>query len=240
MESTETAHTPASLADLKPGQKLEGRVSKVELFGAFVDIGAEQQGLVHISKLRQGKINRVEDEVHEGDQVEVWVERVDPATGRLELTMIKPVSVQWKDIKPGASFKGKVVRIEKFGAFVDIGAARPGLVHVSEMRDEYDPDPNQIVSVGDEVDVTVIDLDTKKKQIRLSMKPQTLEVPLDEDEPEEALPTAMELALRQAMEGKEQDQAGANADAGGRKAKQRKEMEDILSRTLERKVNTGS
>jgi small subunit ribosomal protein S1 len=240
VESTGTAHAPASLADLKSGQKLEGRVSKVELFGAFVDIGAEQQGLIHISKLRQGKINRVEDVVHEGDQVEVWVEKVDPAAGRLELTMIKPVSLQWKDIKPGATFKGKVVRVEKFGAFVDIGAARPGLVHVSEMRDEYVPDPNQLVSVGDEVDVTVIDLDTKKKQIRLSMKPQTLEVPLEDDEPEEALPTAMEIALRQAMEGKQQHQAGDGEQTGGRRAKQREEMEDILSRTLERKVNTGS
>ena len=158
MESTESTHAPDSLAELKPGQKLEGRVSKVELFGAFVDIGAEQQGLVHISRLRRGKVNRVEDEVHEGDQVEVWVEKVDPAAGRLELTMIKPVSLQWRDIKPGVALKGQIVRIEKFGAFVDIGAARPGLVHVSEMRDEYVADPNQLVSVGDEVDVSVIDI----------------------------------------------------------------------------------
>ena len=240
MESTESTHAPDSLAELKPGQKLEGRVSKVELFGAFVDIGAEQQGLVHISRLRRGKVNRVEDEVHEGDQVEVWVEKVDPAAGRLELTMIKPVSLQWRDIKPGVALKGQIVRIEKFGAFVDIGAARPGLVHVSEMRDEYVADPNQLVSVGDEVDVSVIDVDTKKKQIRLSMKPQSLEVPLDEDEPEEALPTAMEVALRQAMEGKEAPQLGSELDVSRKRAKQRKEMEDILSRTLKRKVNTGS
>jgi len=240
VESTSTSPTSVALADLKEGQKLEGVVSKVELFGAFVDIGAEQQGLIHISKLRHGKVNRVEDEVHEGDRVDVWVEKVDPASGRLELTMIQPVSVQWKDLKPGAIFKGKVVRIEKFGAFVDIGAARPGLVHVSEMRDEFVPDPNQLVSVGDEVDVSVIDIDTKKKQIRLSMKPQSIEVMLEDDEPEQEIPTAMEVALRQAMEGTARDADKGGAESGGRKAKQRAEMEDILSRTLQRKVNTGS
>ena len=240
MESTSISPTSVALADLKEGQKLEGVVSKVELFGAFVDIGAEQQGLIHISKLRHGKVNRVEDEVHEGDRVDVWVEKVDQAAGRLELTMIQPVSVQWKDLKPGATFKGKVVRIEKFGAFVDIGAARPGLVHVSEMRDEFVPDPNQLVSVGDEVDVSVLDIDTKKKQIRLSMKPQSIEVMLEDDEPEQEIPTAMEVALREAMEGKEQGVDKGGAESGGRKAKQRAQMEDILSRTLKRKVNTGS
>ena len=240
MNSSEGTNAPASLSELKPGQKLTGRVSKIELFGAFVDIGAEQQGLIHISKLRQGKINRVQDELHEGDQVEVWVEKVDPAAGRLELTMLKPVSLQWKDIKPGATFKGKVVRIEKFGAFVDIGAVRPGLVHVSEMRDEYVPDPNKLVSVGDEVDVSVIELDAKKKQIRLSMKPQLAEEVPEDDEPIEVLPTAMELALRQAMEGEEQSDSGENDGSNRKRSKQRQEMEDILSRTLERKVNTGS
>ena len=66
--------------------------------------------------------------------------------------------------------KGKVVRLENFGAFIDIGAARPGLVHVSELSSDYVTNPADIVSVGDEVEVRVVELDRKKRQIRLSMK----------------------------------------------------------------------
>jgi transcriptional accessory protein Tex/SPT6 len=239
VDKTESKHAPASLADLKPGQKLTGHVSKVELFGAFIDVGVGQPGLVHISKLQRGKVNRVEDQVKAGDQVEVWVEKVDPVSGRLELTMVKPQSLQWKDIRPGLSLQGEVVRIEKFGVFVDIGAGRPGLVHVSEMRDDYVPDPNQLVSPGDKVDVTVIEVDPKKKQIRLTMKTTAIAEELASGEPEEVIPTAMEVALRQALDGGEAKIEKPDP-AISKKASKRHEMEDILARTLERKVSTSS
>lgn len=239
MDKTESSPAPASLADLNPGQKLTGHVSKVELFGAFVDVGLGQPGLVHISKLQRGKVNRVEDQVKEGEQVEVWVEKVDPASGRLELTMVKPQSLQWKDIRPGMSLQGEVVRLEKFGAFVDIGAGRPGLVHVSEMRDEYVADPSQLVSPGDKVDVTVLEVDSKKKQIRLTMKAVEVPEELASEEPEEVIPTAMEVALRQALDG-ETSQLDKPEQQQSKKANEREVMEDILARTLERKVSTSS
>jgi transcriptional accessory protein Tex/SPT6 len=239
VNKTESSPAPASLADLNPGQKLTGHVSKVELFGAFVDVGVGQPGLVHISKLQRGKVNRVEDQVKEGEQVEVWVEKVDPASGRLELTMVKPQSLQWKDIRPGMSLQGEVVRIEKFGAFVDIGAGRPGLVHVSEMRDEFVPDPNQLVSPGDKVDVTVLEVDSTKKQIRLTMKAVEAPEEVASEEPEEIIPTAMEVALRQALDG-EKSQADKHEAQLSKKTNQREVMEDILARTLERKVSTSS
>ena len=239
MDKTESAPAPASLADLNPGQKLTGHVSKVELFGAFVDVGVGHPGLVHISKLQRGKVNRVEDQVKEGEQVDVWVEKVDPASGRLELTMVKPQSLQWKDIRPGMSLQGEVVRIEKFGAFVDIGAGRPGLVHVSEMRDEFVPDPNQLVSPGDKVDVTVLEVDSKKKQIRLTMKAVEVQEETDSEEPEEVIPTAMEVALRQALDG-EKSQDDKPEPRQSKKANEREVMENILARTLERKVSTSS
>jgi transcriptional accessory protein Tex/SPT6 len=238
VDKTETTHAPASLADLTPGQKLTGHVSKVELFGAFVDVGVGQLGLVHISKLQRGKVNRVEDQVKKGDQVEVWVEKVDPDSSRLELTMVKPQSMQWKDIRPGMSLQGEVVRIEKFGAFVDIGAGRPGLVHVSEMRDDFVPDPNQLVSPGDKVDVTVLEVDSQKKQIRLTMKTTAIAEELSSDEPEEIIPTAMEFALRQALDGGE-PKSEKQEPPKGKKAAKRHEMEDILSRTLEHKYSTS-
>jgi ribosomal protein S1 len=226
-----------SLSSIKPGQKIEGKVSKVELFGAFVDVGLDHPGLIHISQLKRGRVNRVQDIVNEGDEVEVWVQKVDPNSNRLELTMIKPTEVKWGDIKPGNSYQGQVVRLEKFGAFVDIGAERHGLVHVSEMRDDYVRDPAEVVSVGDTIEVRVLDVDRRKRQIRLSMKVDTEEI-LEEVEPAEEIPTAMELALRQALDENEEKPAETRKQ-GPKRKKQSQQMEDILSRTLERKVSTS-
>jgi ribosomal protein S1 len=226
-----------TLSSIKPGQKIEGTVSKVELFGAFVDVGLDHPGLIHISQLKRGRVNRVQDIVKEGDEVEVWVQKVDPNSNRLELTMIKPVDVKWDDLKSGSTYQGEVVRLEKFGAFVDIGAERHGLVHVSEMRDDYVRDPAEIVSVGDTIEVRVLEVDRRKRQIRLSMKEDAEEI-IEEIEPVEEIPTAMELALRQALDENEDKPAEAPKVQTKRKNKSQ-ELEDILSRTLERKVSTS-
>lgn len=230
-----------SLQDLEPSQKIKGVVKKIELFGAFIDIGAEIPGLLHISQLKRGHVNRVEEEVKEGDEIEVWIQKLDPNAKRLELTLIKPVTLRWNKLKVGDTLTGEVVRIENFGAFVDIGAERSGLVHVSEMGDEYVKDPNDIVKVGDQVSVTVVEVDRKKKQIRLSMKSSAEEMNELIDDNEEEIPTAMEIALRQALEGEED----SNADSKKKGIKsgpftQRGEMEDIFSRTLKSKVKTRS
>jgi ribosomal protein S1 len=217
--------------------ELEGVVTRTELYGAFVDVGADKDGLVHISMLQKGNVKRVEDVVQTGQQVQVWVHRVDAGAGRLELSMLRPVATKWKDIKPGLTLQGKVVRLEGFGAFVDVGAERPGLVHISEMSNDYVRSPGDVVSVGDEVEVRVLDVDRKKRQIKLSMKSVEVMEEIEEDEPVEELPTAMELALRQAMgEGAEAD--ANNHQEGGKRGVNRDEQEDILSRTLSHRVNT--
>ena len=227
------------LVDIKPSMKLDGRVTKLGLFGAFVDVGAECDGLVHISMVKQGHVNRVEDVLQVGQEVEVWVHRVDPNADRLELTMIKPIMLKWNKIKPGLKLKGKVIRLEKFGAFVDVGAERPGLVHVSELSTEYVSDPSDIVKVGDEIEVSVVDINRKKRQIRLSMKEAAFEVEDDEEATEE-LPTAMEFALRQALEHTEDDQSVIQPIPHSHQKKERKELEDILDRTLKHRVRTAS
>ena len=134
--------------------------------------------------------------------------------------------------------KGEVVRIEGFGAFVDIGAERHGLVHVSEMSSEYVRDPKEHVSVGEQVEVTVLEVDRKKRQIRLSMKAAEIELDF-EDEEEEELPTAMELALRAAMEGGGKgNRSDERSDSG--EHEKREQQDDLLSRTLSQRVQTSS
>jgi ribosomal protein S1 len=229
--------SPQSLNEIEPGQTLKGKITKTELFGAFVDVGLEREGMVHISLLKQGRVNRVEDVVNVGDEVEVWVHRVDPNAGRLELSMIKPVEMSWKDIRSGMRVKGKVVRIESFGAFVDIGAERPGLVHVSELSTEYVPNTGDVVQVGEEVEVEVLEVNRKKRRIRLSMK-ESAYVDEGEPEPEEEPPTAMEVALRQALEDNN-EVVEEQASAPEQEPKQDDDLEDILSRTLSERVRSA-
>lgn len=229
-----------SLKDLEPNQELTGRVTRTELYGAFVDVGAEKEGLVHISMLKKGHVNRVEDVVEPGKEVSVWVHRVDPHAERLELTMIRPVDLKWQDIKPGMHLKGTVVRLENFGAFVEVGAERPGLVHVSEMSNDYVTSPSSLVSVGDEIEVSVLDVDRKKRQIRLSMKALDAEELIEEDdEPEVPRATAMEIALRRALEQTENGEP-SKGNGPAQTKRSRQAQEDILRRTLQQRLKTGS
>jgi len=227
--SNDVQDTPAPLRleDLQPKMKLTGTVKKIELFGAFVDVGAGRDGLVHISALSPQRVNQVTDVVKEGETITVWVRKVDAKAGRLDLTMIEPLGVDWGDLKAGQVYTGKVVKLEKFGAFVDIGAERPGMVHISEMATYRVEDVSEIAKVGQEVEVKVLGVDPRKKQIKLSMKALDVVEEEEVDEQDEPGLTAMQLAFRRAQEGR--------AAAGKGKAKfktSRREQEDILSRTL--------
>jgi small subunit ribosomal protein S1 len=220
---------PSSIHDLKPKMRLAGTVTRVELFGAFVDVGAGTDGLVHISQLKTERVNRVSEVVNEGDQVTVWVLNVDPGNNRIDLTMIEPAAVDWEEMRAGQVYTGTIKRVERYGAFVDIGATRDGLVHVSEITSDYIQDPKDYVRVGDEVQVKVLKVDHRRRRIELSMK--ALEDHLEADEEEEApeaAPTAMELAWRQAQGGDEEERRQARR----KKPRQLPEEDDIFSRTL--------
>ena len=176
---SEVITTPAS--ELKPKTKLTGKVVKTTLAGVLVDLSMEIPGIIHISQLSETPVKRVEDVVQVGQSVDVWVRKVK--ADRIELTMIEPVGMDWRELKPELVLKGKVIRLETYGAFVEIGAERPGLVHISEMAHGYVKTPGDVVKEGDEIEVMVLDVDRKKKQIRLSMK-ATLPKPEEKVEPE--------------------------------------------------------
>jgi len=133
--------------------------------------------------------------------------------------MIKPLDLEWKEIESDMVIKGKVTRLEKFGAFVDIGAERPGLVHISEMTHDYIKTPSEVVKEGDEIDVKVLSVDRQKNKStkhessgrttcegckEVQQQPVVQKASSNEPEVKEApVPTAMEMALREAMERKE-------------------------------------
>ncbi len=257
---TEALATPenaqaSELGEIKRKTHFTGTVIKTTLAGAVVDIGLETPAVLHISQLKAEPVNRVEDVVQPGQQVDVWVHRVVPKKNRIELTMIKPLELDWRDIQPDMVVKGKVTRLEKFGAFVDIGAERPGLVHISEMTHDYIKTVGDVVKEGDEIEVKVLNVDKRKRQIKLSMKaleePPVKEVKekefrpakaseqasaVDEETREEPIPTAMEIALREAMERSKEKHPAEAANKGKRKAKgATNELEQILYRTLHNK-----
>ncbi len=244
---------------LQPKEQLAGKVVKTTLAGALVDVGNTLPGVLHISQLQKDPVKKVEDVLHEGQSVQVWVRKV--RKDRIELTMIKPLQYEWKDLEPGMVAKGKVVRLETYGAFVDIGAERPGMIHISELSRGYVKTAADVVKEGDEVEAQVLSVDPKKRQIRLSLKalepePEEPEQPQpkpkrekrartpapDEQtsEPVEAsVPeqTAMEIAWQTAQE---RATSKRRANRTKREKPDSSEREEILSRTLKKRLPTGA
>ncbi len=221
---------PTSIHELEPKMKLRGKVARIELYGAFVDVGVEVNGLVHISQLSSERVNRVEEVVEEGDEVTVWVASVDAKAKRISLTMVEPPAVSWDEVRAGQVYTGQVKRLERFGAFVDIGLTRDGLVHVSELTSGYIQHPSDVVKVGEEVQVKILKVDRRRRRLELSIKALD-EVVLEEAAfEEEELPTAMEIALREAQ--KEADQAQDKHEAHQKMTKNQQEQDDIIARTL--------
>jgi small subunit ribosomal protein S1 len=188
---------PESIAELRPKMRLQGVVKETQLYGAVVDLGLEYDGVVHISQLSPRRVQRVTDVVQPGDTVTVWTTKINAEKGRIGLTMVEPPDVEWHDLAEGQTRTGKVTRIESYGAFVDIGAERPGLLHVREMSTGYIRHPSELVQMGEEIEVRIIKLDQRKHRIDLSMMGIEDEI---EDEPEEQpAKTAMEIALERAQ-----------------------------------------
>jgi ribosomal protein S1 len=228
-----------------------GRVIKTTLAGAIVDIGLDIPGVVHISQIQKEPVNRVEDVLQVGQTVDVWVRRVFPNKKRIDLTMIKPLGLEWREIKKDMIVRGKVTRLERFGVFVDIGAERPGLVHVSEITHGYIRTPEDIVKEGDDVEVKVLGVNRQKKQIKLSMKaleePPVKAIPKPPKEPpgpekekNEPIPTSMEFAFREAMESAQARVEETEEREKPKRTGRKSELEDILSRTLEHKEKSGA
>jgi len=160
---------------LEPKTLFKARVLKVSLAGAVLDIGIGKPALLHVSQIEvpENTQNKKVDEILKaGDEIDVWVKKITRKDGeeRIEMTMIKPLDLEWREIKVGDTVKGKVVRLEKFGAFVEIGAERPGLVHISEMAHGYVKVPSDVLKEGDDIEAQIIDVNRRKKQIKLSMK----------------------------------------------------------------------
>jgi len=223
---TEELALPGAVTDLQPKMRLSGVVKETQLYGAVVDIGLEYNGVVHISQLAPRRVNRVADVVQPGDEVTVWVTKVNSEKGRIGLTMVQPPQVDWNELEEGQIHTGTVTRMERYGAFIDIGAERPGLLHVREMSAGYVRSPSDLVQMGDQIEVRILKLDRRRHRIDLTTMGIADEI---EDEPDaEPMMTSMEIALQRARA----EQRAQSRRHGKRRSRDLSEQEDILSRTL--------
>ncbi|MCU6710032.1 30S ribosomal protein S1 [Paenibacillus sp. J5C_2022] len=169
------------MSSLEVGQELEGTVQRLTPFGAFVDIGGVD-GLVHVSELSWQHVAHPKDVVAEGQSVKVKVLKVDPAAGKISLSVKAAQPGPWEtaadQFKTGDIVTGTVRRIVSFGAFVEIAPGVEGLVHISQIAHQHIATPYEVLKEGQEVSAKVLDFNAAEKRVSLSIK-ETEEAPED-------------------------------------------------------------
>jgi predicted RNA-binding protein with RPS1 domain len=159
-----------SLAALRVGDNVDGTITGISNFGVFVDIGVGKDGLVHVSELAEGRIEKAEDVVSVGQTYTFKVLEVDAEGARISLSLRRAQRTQrLQQLEKGQIVEGTVSGIATFGAFVDIGVGRDGLVHISELTEGRIAKVEDAVKVGDKVKVRVLEVDPGNKRISLSM-----------------------------------------------------------------------
>ena len=157
------------------GSKIIGRIRNLTSFGAFVEIEPGIDGLIHTSDLSWTKRGAAANEaLKEGSEIEVVVLQIDAAERRVSLGLKQTQPDPWEEVpekyKVGSVVRGKVVNLTSFGAFTKLEEGIEGLIHISELADRRIEKPEEIVSVGDELDLKVINLSPKDRRIGLSLK----------------------------------------------------------------------
>jgi small subunit ribosomal protein S1 len=174
LEESRSEQRDSLLAKMSEGQILDGVVKNITDYGAFIDMGGID-GLLHVTDISWKRINHPSEVLTLGQQVRVMVTKFDPATKRVSLGMKQLESNPWEgaDLKypVNTKFKGKITNITDYGAFVELEPGIEGLVHVSEISwIKKNVHPSKLVSVSQEVDVMVLDIDASKHRISLGMK----------------------------------------------------------------------
>jgi small subunit ribosomal protein S1 len=161
------------LDDLAPGKVVEGVISNIVDFGAFVDLDGID-GLIHISELSWSHVNHPSEVLNVGEKVEVKVLDIDRDRQRISLGLKQTQADPWQSVIETYQINdivpGKVTKVVTFGAFVEIHAGVEGLVHISELADHHVENPREVVNQGDELEVRIIEIDAERRRLSLSLK----------------------------------------------------------------------
>src|SRR5881392_3134243 len=163
----------AILDRLNPGDVVDGQISNIVDFGAFVDLDG-MDGLIHISELSWSHVNHPSEVLEIGQTVKVKVLDIDRERQRISLGLKQTQSDPWEEVleqhKEGDEVEGKVTKVVTFGAFVEILPGVEGLVHISELAQHHVENPREIVSQGDTVNAKIIEVDAERRRLSLSLK----------------------------------------------------------------------
>jgi small subunit ribosomal protein S1 len=232
LEESQSEGRKKFLENLQKGERRKGTVSSIVNFGAFVDLGGVD-GLVHVSELSWKHVDHPSEVVAVGQEVEVQVLDVELDRERVSLSLKATQEDPWKEFermhKAGEVIAGQVTKLVPFGAFVRVAQGIEGLVHISELSHEHVDTPESVLTVGDEVQVKVVDVDVSRRRVSLSMRQVTpapakaTEIEVEQPEPERAtaeplvqtvqIPQAVLDAVAEAETDEPAAPAGAAAEA---------------------------
>lgn len=173
LEEESQQQKAATLASLEEGQTRKGIVKRLTDFGAFVDLGGID-GLLHVSELGWERVNHPSDILQVGDEIEVYILKVDREKEKISLSLKQLLADPWQEAvekyQVNSIVTGKVVRIVSFGAFVEIEPGLDGLVHISRISKQRIDKVSDVLAIDQEVKVKILEIDPEKKRISLSVK----------------------------------------------------------------------
>jgi small subunit ribosomal protein S1 len=176
VQESRQAQKQRILDELGEGQVRKGRVSGITTFGVFVDLGGAD-GLVHISELSWESVKSAEEVVKVGDEIDVYIIKVDKESKRIALSLKRTKPEPWADLERryhvGRVLPATITKLATFGAFARLEGSIEGLIHVSELSERMVQHPKEVVHEGDQVKVKIVRLDPERKRIGLSIKQVT-------------------------------------------------------------------
>ena len=207
LEEAQSEGRKKFLEELQRGEVRKGQVSSIVNFGAFVDLGGVD-GLVHVSELSWRHVEHPSEVVQVGQEVEVEVLDVDLERERISLSLKKTQEDPWRQFarlhQPGEIIEGQVTKLVPFGAFVRVADGVEGLVHISELADRHVDTAEQVVTVGENTKVKIIEVDSERRRISLSIKQAGVEGP--------PIPEEIELVSEEAEEAEAKEEEAPKAD----------------------------
>jgi small subunit ribosomal protein S1 len=232
LEESQSEGRKKFLESLRKGERRHGVVSSIVNFGAFVDIGGGVDGLVHVSELSWKHVDHPSEVVSVNQEVDVEVLDVELERERVSLSLKATQEDPWREFErkhqTGEVIDGQVTKLVPFGAFVRVGEGIEGLVHISELSDQHVESPEQIVQVGEQVRVKVVDVDVPRRRISLSIR-RVSEEPEVVPEPEIQAESTDEISADLAPEpSAETRTALEEAEAAGDES-----SEEVFEATLE-------